>query len=424
MLPTLIVAAILALALFTVASRAETPQRNVTVTVGPDDGADSFALQKAADEIARRAPKGGGTLVIKAGAYTMFDSLHLRAPMTVRGEGAKTVLKKCPQFRTKLTQDFDRSEFVVKVEDASGLRVGMGVTIKDKEMRQGWVVAVRTVAAIEGKDVRLNHRPELDYNVAKNEAWLQNSFPIISVRYVEGVVIEDLVADGNLDQNRDIVLDGCRGSAIYLNEAKRCVIRRCVGRNFNGDGISWQTTEDITVEDCEAHGNTGLGLHPGTGSPRTVVRNCKAHHNGDVGLFLCWGVRHGTFENNVLEDNGRFGISIGHKDTDNLFVNNQSRRNGVAGVYFRDEAEPNAGHRCTLRGNVIEDNGKPSAPGFGVKIDGATRDTLLEANTIRDTRPAPQRTQTVAIHVGDRACHVTIKPGNKIEGETKLKERP
>jgi parallel beta-helix repeat protein len=423
MLPTILISAVLALALFAIAMRAETTRRSVTVTVGPDGGdfkgSDSIALQKAADEVARRAPGGGGTLLIKGGAYLMYDSLHIRAPMTVRGEGLKTELVKCPQFRTKLTEDFDLSEFTVKVEDASGLRVGMGVAIKDKQRHTGWDVTVRTVVGVDGRSVRLDRRPERDYNVARQEAWLGNAFPLISVRNVDHVVIEDLVANGNLNENRDVPLDGCRGAAIYLHEAKHCAIRRCVARNYNGDGISWQTTQDITVEDCEARDNAGLGLHPGTGSPRTLVKNCRARGNRNVGLFLCWGVREGRFEGNVVEENGTYGISIGHKDTDNLFVNNQIRRNGVGGVYFRDETQGNGGHRCTLRGNVIEDNGKAGQPGFGVKVDGATFDTLLEGNTIRDTRPQPQRTQTVAVHVGEKARNITIRSSNKIEGEVK-----
>jgi parallel beta-helix repeat protein len=385
---------------------------NFTISAGIDSGDirgnDSLALQKAADEVARRGPAGGGVLLIKAGTYTMLDSLHIRAPMTVRGEGRDTVLKKCAQFRSKLLQDFDLSEYVTKVADVSGLRVGMGVTIKDKKLNDGWEASVRSIVAIDGNDVRLDRRPERDYAFA-NEAWIQNSFPVISACGIDGVCIEDLVTDGNRAENADVFLDGCRGGGIYLNEARRCVIRRCVACNGNGDGISWQTTEDILVEHCEVFGNACLGLHPGTGSPHTIVRDCKAHHNGEIGLFLCWGVRHGRFENNILEDNGNFGVSIGHKDTDNVFVNNYVRRNGKAGFYFRDEIESTAGHRCTLRQNTIEANGQG---GVGVKIDGQTRDTVLEGNIIRG--------HNIAVLAGKQASNVVVKPDNKIEGEISI----
>jgi len=391
------------------------------VSVGTDSGefvgADSYALQKAADEVARRFPTGGGTLLIGPGTYTMYDSLHIRVPMTVRGAGPSTILKKGPAFaRVRLAQDFDLSEYVAVVADASALRPGMGITIKDRKQQHGWGANVRTIVAIAGNQITLDRRPERDYAHA-DEAWIQSSFPIISARNISDVVIEDLAVDGNIAENRDAFLDGCRGGGIYLHEARRCIIRRCTVRNYNGDGFSWQTTDGVLVEDCLAEGNANLGFHPGTGSPRTIVRNCRAVRNGSMGLFLCWGVRHGTFENNVLEDNASYGISIGHKDTDNLFVNNQVRRNGVGGVHFREEPEFNAGHRCTLRGNVIEDNGTAGKAGFGVKIEGATRDTVLEGNTIRDTRPQGKRTQLIAVEVGPRASGVVIRPDNRIEGE-------
>jgi len=399
---------------------------SITLSAGPGSsdfpGSDNATLQRAADELARRAPDGTGVLLIQPGTYTMYDSLHLRAPMTVRGHGRDTVLLKCPQFRTKLLQDFDLSEYTVKVEDPTGLRVGMGVTIKDQQQQSGWDPTVRTIVAIDGHDVRLDRRPERDYAFA-HKAWLQNSFPVVEGSGVHDLTIEDLVTDGNLDQNRDIGIDGCRGGGIYLHEARNCTIRRCLSRNYNGDGISWQTTDNVLVEDCESTGHTGLGLHPGTGSPNTTVRNCHAHHNGQIGLFLCWGVRHGRFENNLLEDNGMYGISIGHKDTDNLFQNNTVRRNGKAGVYFRNEPTQNAGHRCTLVSNTIEDNGTPTHPGAGVRIDGATTHTTLQSNTIRDTRPQSDRTQTIAVEVGEQAGAVTLTPDNHLEGAVKNQPR-
>ncbi len=394
---------------------AEANADGVVVRVGQDSGDvignDSFALQRAADEVARRAPAGGGTLLIGAGTYTMYDSLHVPAPMTIRGQGEATVLRKCAQVRTKLLQDFDLSEYVMKVENPQGLRVGMGITLKDSAQQSGWECSVRTIVAIKGQDVRLDRRPERDYGLAQG-AWAQNSFPLISVRQVNGVVIEDLLTDGNLEENRDIHLDGCRSGGIYFHDVRGCTVRRCIARNVNGDGISWQTTEDMLVEDCQAYGNTGLGLHPGTGSPRTTVRNCRAHHNGQVGLFLCWGVRFSRFENNILEDNP-VGISIGHKDADNVFINNQVRRNSRYGVLFRDEVETTAGHRCTFRANVIEDNA------LGIQIDGVTRGTVLEDNVIRDTRPAAERKQTIAISVGASAEDAHIASGNRIEGEVR-----
>ncbi|GIS58084.1 MAG: hypothetical protein CM1200mP2_03090 [Planctomycetaceae bacterium] len=43
-------------------------------------------------------------------------------------------------------------------------------------------------------------------------------------------------------------------------------------RNNNGDGISWQICHDVVVENCHSHDNADLGLHPGSGSQRPLIR--------------------------------------------------------------------------------------------------------------------------------------------------------
>ena len=107
--------------------------------------------------------------------------------------------------------------------------------------------------------------------------------------------------------------------------------------DYSGDGISFQQSNDVLLNECVSENNAGLGLHPGSGSQRATIRKCVARNNGADGLFLCWRVRHGLFEDNLLEGNGRYGISIGHKDTDNLLRNNQVRGNAEDGIHFRDE---------------------------------------------------------------------------------------
>jgi hypothetical protein len=121
----------------------------------------------------------------------------------------------------------------------------------------------------------------------------------------------------------------------------------------------------------------------------------------------------------VLEDNNNYGISIGHKDTDNLFLANTVRRNAVAGVAFRNDPVTTAGHRCTLKENVIEDNGRAGKGGIGVLINGETTGTVLEFNTIRDTRPESERTQKTAIEIGPKAEAPVTESNNRIDGTLK-----
>jgi hypothetical protein len=234
-----------------------------------------------------------------------------------------------------------------------------------------------------------------DYNVEDHRATIQNSFPILCVDSASDVVIEHVIVEGNKATNA--YLDGCRGGAIYLYHSTGVVIRNCVARNYNGDGISFQITDDVHLLNCESHGNTGYGIHPGAGSLRSKVKGCRIHDNGDTGLFLCWRVCDSRFEDNVIEKNGKFGISIGHKDTDNQFVDNEIRENGIAGVYFRKETLNNSGHRNSFFGNKILNNGSVEE-GFGFYIEPMTSDLVISKNEIADTRSGSDRTQRFGIY--------------------------
>jgi parallel beta-helix repeat protein len=180
-----------------------------------------------------------------------------------------------------------------------------------------------------------------------------------------------------------------------------------VARNYPGDGISTQFVEDPVVDNCEAYGNAMLGIHLGTGAARGIVTNNRAHDNGEDGLYLCWRVQHARYEGNQSWDNGQDGISIGHKDTDNIFIKNIVSGNGRAGIYFRDEAEANAGNRNTFEDNTIEDNGRPGAPGYAIRIEGETHDLKFVSNTIRSNRKNGTVVQPVGIYIGPKADFVT-----------------
>jgi parallel beta-helix repeat protein len=204
------------------------------------------------------------------------------------------------------------------------------------------------------------------------------------------------------------MLNGCRGAGIFLYRGFGTVIENCTVRNYNGDGISFQQSNDVIVSGCLSEDNSQLGLHPGSGSQRPQIIGCIARKNGTDGLFLCWRVRHGLFENNLLEDNGRFGISIGHKDTDNLLQQNKISRNGEDGVYFRDESFGMAPHRNQLKNNVIEDNGV-RGPAAGIRVRGETDGLIFEGNQIRDTRQLSEQTQRVGIRIDQPVGTVALR---------------
>jgi polygalacturonase len=378
------------------------------ISVGPSDadiiGNDHRALQAAVDYI---SGLGGGLVEVKAGEYEMRDSLHLRSHVTVRGDPGKTVLRKAPAAVSDLALDGDFGEEQITLQDGEGFAVGSGVAIWDKHAG-GFHTTVARITGQRGNTFSISRPLNADCMVT-NGAKAATVFPVISGYNLEQARVENLTIDGNKSHN--VHLNGCRGAGIFLYRGFGTVIRNCQVQNYHGDGISFQQSNDVTVTDCVSEGNSQLGLHPGSGSQRPIIRGCIARNNGTDGLFLCWRVRHGRFEDNILAGNGRYGISIGHKDSDNLLRHNHIIANAENGVYFRPETVGMAAHRNRLIENTIENNGQePGAA--GIRIRGHTNDLVFTKNIIRDTRPEPDRTQTIGIQIDE-----TVGPVELFENE-------
>ncbi|HLH53979.1 MAG TPA: right-handed parallel beta-helix repeat-containing protein [Verrucomicrobiae bacterium] len=388
-----------------------------SITVGRNDadliGSDERALQAALDYI---AGLGGGTVLIGPGEFVMHDSLHLRSFVTVRGTPGATILRKAKGVSSSLAMDGDYGEEQVTVRDPAGFKVGYGITVWDKQSG-GFHTTVGRIIGANGNTFAFNTALNADCLVA-NEAMAATVFPVVSGYNLQGASVEDLIIDGNKQEN--VPLNGCRGGGVFLYRGFGAVVRRCTVRNFNGDGISFQQSNDVIVEGCVSEGNAGLGMHPGSGSQRPVVRGCIARNNGQDGLFLCWRVRHGLFEKNLLENNGGYGISIGHKDTDNVLQENEIRGNHEDGVFFRNETEPMAGHRNRIERNTIENNGHGVASA-GILVRGETRDLVFRENVIRDTRPAEARSQLVGIRIEEGAGNVLLE-GNRIDAQKEVED--
>jgi hypothetical protein len=282
----------------------------VVVTVGQENcdvrGTDSLAIQKALDLALGKAPKGGRQVIVKAGTYTIYGSLYIRGPVTLKGEGAKTILKKAPLYITALAKPLAADAVELEVKDIGPIKPGWGLSLNPGGP---WATSIRYAVEVNGNSIKMD-RPrnkELKFPQGPLDAGVnvQTSYPLIQILGVEGAVIEDLVLDGNLAENKDMQGDD-RNGCIYMCAAApgqeggpgKHVVRRCVLRDFAGDGISWQGPADVTVEDVECTGMKGNRLHPGTNAVRPIVRNCRSHHNGGSGIYVCWDVKNGRFEQN------------------------------------------------------------------------------------------------------------------------------
>ena len=366
----------------------------VGISEGDIVGDTNVAIQQALDAVGNY---GGGTVELAPGTYTLYNTVRLHRNVRLTGAGPETVLRKCDGARSEFAVDADYGQKKITVKDPRGFRPGMGVVAAD-DRAGGWHDTVATITVVQGKVVYVDTEFLADYDGDHGGA-LVNAFPLVAGIDVDSVTIANLCVDGNRKTNWPI--NGCVGGGVYLHRARRCRIADCVVGDFHGDAISFQTSQDIVVENCEVFRASGLGLHPGTGSVRPLIRGCRSHDNDGDGLFLCWRVQEGRFEHNEILNNSGNGISIGHKDTDNLFADNVIRGNKSHGIYFRREKGANAGSRNTFRRCTIEDNG-----GCGVYIDGATTDLLFEDNIIRDTRAGTARTQRIGIYAAESAAGI------------------
>jgi nitrous oxidase accessory protein NosD len=380
----------------------------LTITVGQKDadlvGTTDRVIQAAVDYVTQR---GGGTIRILPGTYRLRNAIYLTSRIRIKGDGPDTILIKEPSTATKLALDSDWYDQEITLVDARGFRVGDGVCLRAKNAEHGGEVVIkRTLVARSG------NRFKLDRGLREN-LWLRGQptaatlFPLLSGENIAGVVIEDLALDGNRSQNEN--LDGNYAGCVFLQDCKDVAIRKVTARNNNGDGISWQVCHDVVVEHCHSHDHEGLGLHPGSGSQRPIVRENRVERT-QIGIFFCWGVRFGLAENNTIADVRTAGISIGHRDTDNLIRRNSIERSGKVGILFRDEPHAFGPHRNRCENNQIIDSG--SDDGVGIDVRGLTEEVTLAQNQVREARKPLSR---IGIRIGAQARDITLV-NNQIEG--------
>lgn len=355
----------------------------VGVQAGDIQGSSDKAIQAAVDYVARL---GGGTVEILPGTYRFRNSVFLASHVRLTGHGKETVLIKEASSGTVLAQDSDWYDQEITLKDAKGFEVGDGICLRAKSSP---MAIKRTLVARDGARFKLD-RP-LRNNVwitgGKDTAAAETLFPILSGENIEEVVIENLTLDGNRDHNA--LLDGNYAGCVWLQDCRRVTMRNLDARHYHGDGLSWQICHDVLVEKCHSHGHTGLGLHPGSGSQRSIIRECNLEGN-DIGIFFCWGVRGGLAEANTITGN-RLGISIGHRDTDNIVRGNTITGSRQAGILFRPEKDAAAaGHRNVIERNTLTDNGGDD--GAAIKFDAPARGVMLSGNTLKETRGPAKRT--------------------------------
>ncbi len=383
------------------------------VTVGPEQaqfqGDTHLAIQSAVEYVARL---GGGTVEVLPGTYRMGNAVHLRTGVRLVGQGDATLLHKNPSVAVPLSEDTDWYDWHATVSDAAGFEVGGGLLLRGKNPHNGSTnVTKHTITGIQGNVLRIDSQPRQNFWL-EGEATASTLFPLVTGNWVHDIAIEGLTLDGNRQENDH--LDGNYGGCIFLQDCERVRIAGVTARNNEGDGISFQICHDVLVEECRSLGNRDLGLHPGSGCRRPVIRRNEVR-DCNIGLFWCWGVKHGVAEENSIAGSRTYGISAGHRDTDNVMRNNRILDSGVAAVIFREDGPARmAPHRCVLEGNLLQSAGTPDAPGIGVRIDAAAEGLVLRRNRIVNPEGGHLAT---GIRIGEKVPAVLLD-GNTFAGVT------
>ena len=362
------------------------PETKITVggTNADIHGFTSEAIQTAIDALHNAG--NSGTVMLFPGNYDIIAPVRLYDNMSLVGSGPGTVLKKCKGFRSPFAIDADYGELQITVSDASGFKPGMGVAIYDEGQRSGWDLTTAKITGIKGNVIYIDDYLVRDYHADK-KGTVSNNCSVISAVGAENVRIANLTVDGSRESND--MIDGCRAGGIYLHKVHKAIVENVTVKNFNCDGISWQITEYVTVRNCEIYGCANSGLHPGTGSPYTLIEGNNSHNNDGYGLFVCWRVRNGNVRNNIFHNNGINGICTGHKDTDMLYADNHIYENGSDGIQLRGELPQNAPHRSIIKNNLIENNGTKEK-GYGISIYSRAEGVVLEDNIFRNTETGKQ----------------------------------
>ncbi|MBN2030299.1 right-handed parallel beta-helix repeat-containing protein [bacterium] len=361
------------------------------ITVGGENaeisGFNNQSIQYAIDAI----EKTGGTVLLNPGLYEITAPVRLKSSVSLVGSGKETVLKRSQGVQTKYIIDADYGELKITVENPEGFEIGMKVQVTDDVNNGCWNVSTAYITDIVDNVIYIDKGLIRDYRSDLN-GFISNASSVIEVIEAENASISNLVIDGNREDN--FFADGCNSAGVLILRSKNIIIDNVQVKDFNGEGMSWQITENVVVKNCEIWGCGNTGLHPGTGSPFTVIENNDVHHNDRDGLYICWRVYQSRVTGNQFHHNGRFGLCTGHKDTDVLFENNHIFNNGSDGVHLRGERESNAPHRNTFIGNIIENNGTDEG-GYGFSINSPAADLLLKENIFKNSL----KTQKAAVYI-------------------------
>ena len=347
----------------------------------------------------------GGTLVLPEIDLVLDRGLELRSGITLKGQGAGTILRMAPSRIYPLSGYHNYGMCDAPLEFADGLQVGMTVAVRDAAHR-GFFETLARITWVRGNWVGLDTGLDSDYN-ADEEPQLITSYPLVFGRQVEHIALRDLVLDGGGDE-QTVGIGSCRGAAVYFIGSHHFEVTNVVEAGFRGEGLGFQMCSHGLIRNCVFERNTGNGYHPGAGSTGVVFEDCVARWNDAAGFFFCVRANHITVRNCVFEENVACGVSVGTRDCHNAIQGCRMIGNEGPGILFREAPRPVEVHSCLIEGCAIE--GNASATGRGqVDIRSDAHDLVIRGNRIVGQRSRPKP----GIYVSPAAERIWLK-GNEI----------
>jgi len=351
-----------------------------TLVLDRERAASAERIQSAIDQVAAE----GGRVVLPEMELTLDRGLELRSGTELVGQGQGTVLRKGPGRVYPLTGYHNYGMRDVPLQNTTGLAVGMTVNIHDN-LRRGFYETVARITWIDGHWVGLDTGLNADYAQAEAPR-LKTAYSVVFGHGVRDVAVRDLVIEGNADA-QDEGMGGCRGGAVFFLQSAGIEVSGIHERDYAGEGLSFQMCRDVTVRDCSFDGNTGNGLHPGSGSTNALIANCRGAVNRACGFFFCVRANHITVRDCEFDRN-RMGMSVGTRDCHNLIEGCTFRGNTGPGIQFRTAPKPCEVHSCRVRGCRIEANATAEV-GAQVDVQSDAHDLLFERNRISGSPEIP-----------------------------------
>ena len=409
-----------------------------------DSESPTWGIQDAIDAL----PEEGGIVIIPAGTFTLRQGLVLRDGVTLQGAGEDTILIRPDHAESRLTTTVTTGATYLEVESTAGFQVGDDISI----MAYGESnVAHHTIVKIEDNKIYLDSAISVSATYAvESLASVVNYVPLIHTAWnndgaaTTGIVIQDLVLDGNLDESsqawrisapamlhlegtvdsfvenvtirnantggilfvgghdnriENTTVDTVRGHGVFLLEEADTVISSATvllagyaTRGDSGDGIFVVGSSNIHVEDCLVEGSRRHGLHPGGDLNRGGVWiNNISRNNGENGFHFCWDNFDILVTGNVLEANGRHGVGglgLGGSFGDyfNTVSDNVILGNARAGIQI------NGGSYNTITGNTIVDNSQQSSGEYsGIELINAVLFVITDNTIGTETGQATQK---------------------------------